>query len=378
MVLAEKYTKNRLGSHWIRKFYEARYFRLFPAYFICLVLSILYFFTKTDFDLSEYSEIPTGYINKVFELPTTPRNILLWIWFMFSNVFMFFQDFVLLIYVAGKQSFFSLREIGGDFYLPSAMLMPQAWSIGIEILFYLVAPLILGWKTRYLLLIGGSLLLAKIVIICLQPHDVLNMRFWYETFPTLVQEKQSLKNIGANLGWRSDIVYRFFPFELPYFLLGGLAFRYREKLNVFSEKDFKGGKFFQILLVYFLVFIITMVLPGKGYDYSIPLILFTGILIPSFFFVTSQVKFDNFIGELSYPVYIFHILCLIYSANTWKKFDSVAIYLNIDHNQLITVMTIFLTLGISILYALIERYFINPLRQKISAPNWHSPKSVDK
>lgn len=188
MVLAEKYRKNLLGSHWITKFYVARYFRLFPAYFVCLVLSILYFLVIKKIDLGSYYEIPNEYIKKVFELPITPRNILLWIWFMFSNVFMFFQDFSLLIYVVGKQSFFSLRELGGDFYLPNAMLIPQAWSIGIEILFYLVAPLILGLKTRYLLLVGGFLLLAKIIIIFLEPHDVINMRFWYETFPTLVQK----------------------------------------------------------------------------------------------------------------------------------------------------------------------------------------------
>jgi peptidoglycan/LPS O-acetylase OafA/YrhL len=97
--------------------------------------------------------------------------------------------------------------------------------------------------------------------------------------------------------------YRFFPFELGYFLVGALAYRNRAKLDWFLPS--KSGKYLSYAIA--LVFtVLSIAVPLATLVYPLTL----GLLIPSMFRVTAADHVDRMIGELSYPFYIFHLTAL--------------------------------------------------------------------
>ena len=79
-----------------------------------------------------------------------------------------------------------------DVPLYQGLLVPQAWTLGVEITFYLVAPFVLRSPRRLLALLAASLALRAVLI---------------------------ATGIGLSDPW----TYRFFPAELALFLAGALS-----------------------------------------------------------------------------------------------------------------------------------------------------------
>jgi peptidoglycan/LPS O-acetylase OafA/YrhL len=100
--------------------------------------------------------------------------------------------------------------------------------------------------------------------------------------------------------------YRFFPFELMYFLAGSLSYIIYKK---FIENN-KLPKYVYLSVFIGMVLFTTLAsfihLKSIGPLYC----LFVFIAIPFLFKFTKKFKFDRFIGELSYPIYLTHILIL--------------------------------------------------------------------
>ena len=101
--------------------------------------------------------------------------------------------------------------------------------------------------------------------------------------------------------------YRFFPFELPYFLLGAIAFRFRRFLQGPGFNHEKIGMFCTYLIVIALT---AFSLEPAGFSIFFYPIAFAFIL-PFVFRMTAKLKIDRLIGELSYPFYIFHLFALM-------------------------------------------------------------------
>ncbi len=152
-----------------------------------------------------------------------------------------------------------------------------------ELTFYLVAPYILrkGYRIIILLIIMSFLLRLIIYnVLCFQ-HDP----------------------------W----TYRFFPTEIMFFLLGYLSYRINLKLK---EKSIP--MFINIFILIFITFftIIYQFLPAIRISYFpfslIEMVYFLSIIlsIPVLFNFMKNSRLDNQIGELSYPVYISHMLII--------------------------------------------------------------------
>lgn len=346
LVLREKYTVNHLGKNWIAKFYASRYSRLMPVYLACLVATITYLYiSRNSFDLSEYPHPPTIVWEHIFNLPDSIRNLLFQIYFVLSNIFIFFQDAILNIAVINGQAHLTWDRSTSEFYIPNGMLIPQAWSLGVELSFYAVAPFLLRMKNNKLVALFSILMAAKLYFI-------------FEE------------------GGGSDFYYRAFPFALPYFLLGAIVYRYRESLNVFKTDRFNA---IQLLHVYSFGIFVTLLIPNKGMTYSVLLVIVCSLYLPSIFYATKNNKIDRYIGEASYPIYVFHILLYMIMANNWEAFNAVAIGLQkigltIDHFQLIFILTITSTLAISALFVWIEFAYINPTRSRLFETNLGNAK----
>jgi peptidoglycan/LPS O-acetylase OafA/YrhL len=196
---------------------------------------------------------------------------------IFTNIFLIFQDIVMFLGVNTTTGglFFTSNFHNTSPELYKFLLVPQAWTIGVEITFYLIAPFLVRRNPRTIvLLIAASLGLRAI-----------------------------LYANGLN---RDPWTYRFFPTELTFFLLGNLSYAIYNKIrNQPIPKNFSYALWIGMLAV-----IVT-------YNYySFPyrdVMLFTAFFlsIPFIFKLSKRWKIDRYIGELSYPIYISHMLLLL-------------------------------------------------------------------
>ena len=241
--------------------------RLFPAYLAVLVLTVIYGFVTWAVVGSVQWPL-AGWVNTVTGLSNTAI-----VGYALSNVFMFGQDIL---------SFFNVAPDGhlvlaylsryADSPFGGYMLVPQAWTLGLELSFYLVAPFFIA---------RSSLVVASVVAgSCL-------LRF--AIFPWCGVEAERLG-------------YRFFLFEIVFFCFGGLAY----KLYAWERFRSLGGRVHGAV-------VLALAVPFLSFAWDVPeavRYVALALCIPSLFLLTRDSRLDRFVGELSYPIYISHILVL--------------------------------------------------------------------
>ena len=254
MVFTEKYARLRHGA---AVFWVNRYLRLAPAY---VIVSLIAYLTIGRFALGG--------------LDLHERALVL-----LSQFTMIGQDiFMFLGYEPGSGWFFTR-----DFHaltpaqIPAyrMMMIPQGWSIGVELWFYAVAPFLVLRRTGTLVAVIGATLFLRLAA-------------------------------GSALGFTGDPWnYRFFPFELGTFLLGVLSYRAWNAQP--DATSFIAG----LMPLAGLVGLIA------AYHY-VPLgesekrwmfLLLLAFALPRIFNATRHSILDRRIGDLSYPLYIVHLLC---------------------------------------------------------------------
>lgn len=124
MVLVEKYNFNRLGPDFVRKFWLARFWRLYPTYFVVIIATLILAFAMSNVHVPKVLDINLS--TNWFEIS---KSIVIW----FFNISMFFLN------------------------LPSTsdLLIGPGWSLGIEISFYAIAPFCLKLKTPTLMALAA-------------------------------------------------------------------------------------------------------------------------------------------------------------------------------------------------------------------------------
>ena len=264
LVLATKYNRATYGKNWPRHFYKARYLRLLPTYLMAcaLVLGAVLF--------QSHSSLIENW-HHLLALPGTTGNWIFNTYLCFTNATMLFQDMTMFFAAHNGSIHWSAMFWSSDILLWKGLIVPQAWSLGVELNFYLVAPCILNLRTRWLVCLLCVSLVLKLTIL-------------------------NVYHLGDP--W----TYRFFPFELGYFLLGSLAFRCRTALERIMPTSI--GRY----CVYFMAAVLSVSVAGHYETIIYPVAL--TLMLPWMFRVTSRIKIDRFIGELSYPFYLFHLLSI--------------------------------------------------------------------
>lgn len=160
------------------------------------------------------------------------------------------------------------------------LLVPQAWSLSVELMFYLVAPFLLRQHVTVLLLtLLGSL----------------GLRVWLATACGL-----------SNDPW----TYRFFPCELGLFTLGALAFRLTPLEATMPTRPSRRGHAAIVVMAMLIVSYPVWIAATDPYR-ELARWAFYGcffVLLPVIFNATRFSKLDRTIGELSYPLYVCHVL----------------------------------------------------------------------
>jgi peptidoglycan/LPS O-acetylase OafA/YrhL len=264
LVLNEKY--NFAGA--TRIFYQQRYLRLAPMYLIAVLMTIgacaaytllagravgkLEIWAQHGSDLSA----PTAFLIGI------------------SQFTMFGLDALMFCGLSGDPLALHFAPDWMNQPLPAArfLFVSRAWTLSLELMFYIIAPFLLRRSVRtQLLIIAGS--------------------FSLRVFG------------GAVFGLTAELwSYRFFPFEVGIFLLGSVAYKglpqAREMLRTrripLTVVALSIGTF---VMTYRLIPI-----PEEVRHWTF--IAFTVAAVPFLFAATQHSRMDRWVGELSYPLYL--------------------------------------------------------------------------
>jgi peptidoglycan/LPS O-acetylase OafA/YrhL len=272
LVLDNKYINNT------RDFFLSRFLRLYPLYWMTLVLTLLGCW------LSQYSNfiMPSG-INYSFYIffhnIFTHFNPLSFVVF-FQNITFIGLDFNKFFCMNPGNSMSLLHGQCSVIAVGSIAVIPQAWTLGTEVLFYLSIPYILR---------GGSKLILIVSLFTALFNAILP---W----------------IGLDYPHTRDIFF----VPLIYFMLGVIAF----KAYTRWEHRLPGKRAYwplvlfttSLLLAYTFNFNYGMFRGETRFWHGINFIYYfvIALLVPAVFHASKESKFDSFIGELSYPIYITH------------------------------------------------------------------------
>jgi peptidoglycan/LPS O-acetylase OafA/YrhL len=265
MVLETKYLKLREKA-W-STFMQSRLARLFPVYLLTVTLTLVLVLAGGNVFINGEPQL----LPEFFSLP-----LVTWLPLAVSNLVMVTQDWALFAGVdPAGHTFFTPDFHSVDSPAYKFFLVPQAWTVGLELVFYAVAPFLARRSNRVLfILLGGSIALRLVL---------------------------GLAGLSSD-PWS----YRFFPFELSLFVAGMLAYRFRSVL-VGRLPPYAPLALVCVGLV-LLPFGRAVPAAYSGALLAFPLIF--AAFVPAIFESTKKSGVDRWVGELSYPVYLTHMLVI--------------------------------------------------------------------
>ena len=269
LILNEKYIDQNNSYN---LFITNRLLRLYPIYWAILLLCVVYG-VGSIFITGHFASTVNNFVqyHKVMKADSL-------IFLIFTNIFLFLQDAVMFLGLDSTTGhlFFTANFRNTTPMLWTFLVVPQAWTIGLEIAFYLIAPFIVRKKISLIMFLIAASLALRIVM----NYSGLNDDPWS---------------------------YRFFPTELVFFLLGTLAYHIQKHLSKINIPPV----YYKIILSLTLAFtLFYSLLPISAVIKPWLYILFVFGSLPFVFISTKTQKFDRYIGELSYPMYLSHTFLL--------------------------------------------------------------------
>jgi len=275
-------------------FYLSRWLRLYPIYFVILCLTFLVYLAENSDFFNLYRNIPLA------------ADIAL----VTVNSFLFGQDWIMFSGVENGSLTFMADFTKSDFQLWRGLLVPQAWTLGVEMSFYLIAPFVLPRRRLTVALLLCSLSLRGILI--------------YEGF-------------GGHDPW----TYRFFPNELAFFLIGSLV----HQILLPLYKKMLGARIESLSCVATCILILCsvfyFVVPVSSVYKTSVLFLFFILFLPLTFIFQNKNGLDRKIGDLSYPIYIGHFLVIYLTDIYFKR-------LGISDELVITIASVVLSVVLAV------------------------------
>ncbi len=231
----------------VRRFYLNRVLRLYPVHLLIIMLYVA---------LYAHSGSPIVYLGDFSD--NTPA----WLVSLITN-----------ITIIGIDGF---ALLGGSYW---NYIIGPTWSLSLELYFYLLAPFFVARGLRFLLLLLGAALLLRFLIIA-SP---------LETFP-----------------WH----YMFFPSIFLFFVMGVMSYHLYRLVRSLSLSLAATMALPALLLAYVTG---VQVWQHTGIDSLAAwgFYLLVALSIPFLFALTKDIRADNFIGQLSYPVYLSHLLVTV-------------------------------------------------------------------
>jgi len=283
LVISEQY---RGQPRWVLRFYESRALRIYVPYWIILgMIAILSLLLRAPMT-------PLPLITLFHQAPLSGDA---WI-ALLSNLF-----------IVGTEEFKLIRILDscGSFFWSQQIIQP-AWSVGVELLFYAIAPFMLRLSTRSLVLIVAATACAKYALL-----SGLAELIFFRTTPCAD-------------GLLNGIV----PLEMGVFCAGALCYRfYRHYHTVLKERYW--------LWITLITIMTAEALWGMSVNDAItPMVTFhcyalgITLTLPFLFAASRTLRYDRLVGEISYPFYLAHIFIINHlplPMDGWKQYPSCAL-----------------------------------------------------
>ena len=272
MVLREKYV---LGSTGYFDFVSSRFLRLVPSYLVVVGVTIALAICAAATGLRSLPPL-----DATQHLVRSGAGFSVHLLNAMSQITLLGQDFYYFLKWSPASGLGFTPSFLGAGGVHNLLVVPPAWSLSVEIYFYLLAP----WLVR-----------ARVPVIL-----------------ALITASFACRGILAwSLGWQGDPwSYRFFPSELAFFLTGALAYRINAHIGM---RKFPWTLFLLLLgSALGLAETLAMWEPGMPLQrwIRVPLFAFLAAGTPQLFAFTKDWRFDRAIGELSYPLYVSHFLVI--------------------------------------------------------------------
>ncbi|PDT88109.1 hypothetical protein CO669_20960 [Bradyrhizobium sp. Y36] len=258
MVLSQRYTS-------ATAFYVSRAIRIYPTYWIIAGFTFLALW-------------PINGFRHISNLGWQPAILV-----FASNLLILFQDTLLFLGVDHERLFFTANFQSAAILPSSYLIVRPSWTLALELYFYLFAPYLARVRSSFLLTLALALTAGRLAAY----HAGLDHDPWF---------------------------YRFFPFELPLFLLGMLSYRLFD-----GNRDF----YFLRSKVLALSAIVAMIALGQYFALSLPVkysfvaAAISALVVPMAFAAFKDVSIDRFVGDLSYPIYIIHFPIIQFINSTY-------------------------------------------------------------
>lgn len=268
LILDTKYTGK--GAYWL--FISNRFLRIYPIYWVVLLLTIT---------LASFPSFAHMFGFRPWHLvgTDTPLAFSSIVFLNAANLVLFGQDIVLFLGVRpdGVLHFttdFAKSEPALFTFLP----VPQAWTLSLELMFYLLAPFLARTRTHALLILMAASLALRLYV-------------YFE----------------AGL-YHDPWTYRFFPTELAFFIAGMVSFRLYEWVNA---KQVSASVAAAATLIVVGATVGHQFLPGGAIVHWAYYVLLFAFMPFLYIFSNSHRSTDGWIGELSYPIYVSHVFVLL-------------------------------------------------------------------
>jgi peptidoglycan/LPS O-acetylase OafA/YrhL len=260
LILSGKYADTSRGN-WI--FYSNRAVKIYLPYLAIFWVTVavwiaIYLTTGNAGPLSS------------FLAERSTMSVGAWAFAIITNLFLFGMEWGAMLIYRGSALFFSIFAIEQP---PSAIqftVIVPAWTLALELTFYLIAPFILR---RHIVVIAAAALASY------------TFRF-----------------VAYAYGYRSiALEYRFFPFELSLFLYGALSY------HLYAFLKAQGLLRPALSAAIAVACALAAIYPPKYFvQHQHQMYAIVGLLLPALFDFSTRRRWDKWLGDLSYPLYLVH------------------------------------------------------------------------
>lgn len=265
LILAEKYPHTAQGRN---LFYTNRLLRIYPMYLLTLLAAVLFYAVASVHlghpvdRLELWRRAWAGGHRGALGLVAASQ---------FSVIGL---DVTPLLCFDAGGGFRALTDAlsPGSVYAWRFNFLPHCWSIGAELLFYAAAPALVS--------------LRKPVQAALTVTGLLGVTW--------------IAHRGGFLG--STAAYHLGILQFPYFLLGIVAHSCLGQVKLFQPSALRAA-----LPALLLAALTLSGLPQFGKATGYGYVLLSWLLIPMLFHVSRHWRWDRWIGEFSYPIYLLHV-----------------------------------------------------------------------
>ena len=304
------------GKNWKIDFYQSRFIRIFSLYYVFLIITLFAVYNGSFPSFSYFIEK-----HQILEAVISVSNNIL----IFGQSLLRFFSYDI---DAGKFIFVSTYDASHIIQNKALFTaMPMSWTLEIELMFYLLAPFILLRSLRVIMIIIASSIALRVWL----GYNGYNQHSWlYGFFPS----ELAIFLIGAvscrgyllfaNKKYRQFYIFNLFTRSLFFTKVINNKF-YKRALNILIQKR-NQTLFYH--LVYFLILWMLFDFYYSGWHSisggvwsggitGVPhkywwVLVITALCLPLLFALTKGMKWDKFIGNLSYPVYLGHGIVLRY------------------------------------------------------------------